>query len=178
MVVVIVVIAALGQFKTTEVRRDIGWKRYAKDENQRIDIGPRRILVGLTRHMAILRDEVVVASHEQEVVVRCLTIADRHHGHALPFLVEIIAVAGRAVVQTEAVQLGVVIDVEEFLISRWRDGAIENSKRSDGRAGMVIDAARDVGRAGNVDQIDAAVDRARARVGEFLLLLSRASTRN
>ena len=45
----------------TNAWRNIGRQCHAIDQDQGIDIGSRSILVGLTGHEAVLRDEVVVA---------------------------------------------------------------------------------------------------------------------
>src|SRR5215470_6003749 len=92
-------------------RGNVGRQGHPIDENERVDIGD----VGIREasHEAFGRDEVVVASDEQEVVVRSLAVVDRHDGQALPLLIKVVLVVGIAIVQAEPVELGIVIDVEK-----------------------------------------------------------------
>src|SRR5262245_63998919 len=95
-------------------RGNVGRQGHPIDENERVDIGD----VGIREagHEAFGRDEVVVASNEQEVVVRSVAVADRHDGQALPLLIKVVLVVGITIMQTEPVELGIVVDVEKGLV--------------------------------------------------------------
>jgi hypothetical protein len=105
MIVVVIVFSADG--------RNVGRQGHPIDEYEYVNIGDVRIREA--GHEAFGRDEVVVARDEQEVVVRSVAVADRHDSQALPLLVKVVLVVGIAIMQTEPVELGIVIDVEKDL---------------------------------------------------------------
>jgi len=61
--------------------------------------------------------------------------------------------------QTEPVELRIVIDVEKALVLGRHDSGAENAERSDRSPHLVIVGVRDIGRACNVDQVDPAICR-------------------
>jgi len=117
--------AAVQLFLAASTGRHIGRQRHPVDQNERVDIG--FVGVGLAHHEAIQRDEVVVAANEQEIVVGRRGVEYRHDRKALPLFIEVVGVVGVAVAKVEAVQLGVVVDVEEFLVERRGDRGIEHA---------------------------------------------------
>lgn len=88
-------------------------KRQVVNEDERIDIGAARILVGGSNLISVLGHEVVVVGNKQKEILRVRRIERRHQRHAFPFLRQIITVVGLAVAQPDLVELGIVVDVDK-----------------------------------------------------------------
>src|SRR5262245_37042691 len=80
-------------------------QRHAIDQKQGVDVGAARIFVGRADLKAVLGDEIVIVGDEQKEVARTGGVERGNERHAFPFLREIVAVVGLAVVQAELVQL-------------------------------------------------------------------------
>ena len=116
-------------------RRHIAGQGDAIDQHQCVDILAGGIGIGLALHRAMLGDEVVVAADHQEIIVGCRGVADRQQRQALPFLIEVLGILRLAVMQAEAVELGIVIDVDESAYLAGVDGEIVSDRHRLGAAG-------------------------------------------
>ena len=122
---------------------------------------PLALRYGAAVHEAVLRDEIIIVGDEQKVVARVGWIKCRQQRHAFPFLIEIIAVVRFAVVQSEFVELCVVVDVDERREFGGSDAFGQLAGRSDGDEAVVFRPS-DVGGAADVEQFDLPVQRGRA----------------
>ena len=106
------VAAALPEIAGSSDVVDCGFVTYSNEAKQKMLGVPAATL---SRHGAVLRDKVVVAADDEEIIVRCLGIIHGRERHALPFFVQIIGIVRRAIVQAEAGKLGIVVHVQKGL---------------------------------------------------------------
>ena len=131
-------------------------ERETIDEDHRI--GTERGLERSAVLKAVRRGKVIIIADEEEEIIGRGGVERGGEGEAFPFFGERVAVAGRAVVEAEFHELGVVVEVDQDGGCGRCDGRGEHAVGGDGAAGGVEGGAGDVGGAGEIVDEDGAVE--------------------
>jgi hypothetical protein len=142
---------------------------YLENQCLVVQIVPTRILVlkGSEVQVSALSDEVIIAQTEDVVLVVPVLLVvlpiNRNDADALPLLVQQAGVLGAAVVQAEATQLAVHVEVEEGAVGGGVDSGLQDAaERCDAAGGAVVCGCADVCRVLSVEDVDVPVDGQRA----------------
>lgn len=111
----------------------------------------------------MLRHKIIITQTENEIIIPVIGApvarVQRHEADTLPLLIQQPLVLGAAVVDAEAVQLSIVVEVDEGAVLGGDDAGIEDAGgASDGASGGVVGGGFDVCSLGEVDDVEMAVD--------------------